>query len=95
MHTGFDVFTADISHSLFIEASAGTGKTFTIEHLFLRLLLRKDNPLTIDQILVVTFTQAAAKELRVRIRHRLEKALLEAGSIETYWRLQNALFCFD
>lgn len=55
-----------------LEASAGTGKTFAIEHLFLRLLLEKKE---LPQILVVTFTQAAARELRERIRKNMEKAL--------------------
>ena len=60
-----------------IEASAGTGKTYTIASLFIRLLLGhgKDNahqsPLTVDKILVVTFTEAATAELRSRIRERI------------------------
>ncbi|EGR9013474.1 exodeoxyribonuclease V subunit beta [Vibrio parahaemolyticus] len=64
-----------------IEASAGTGKTFTIAGLYLRLLLghgsaetRHRVPLTVDQILVVTFTEAATAELRDRIRARIHDA---------------------
>lgn len=49
-----------------IEASAGTGKTYTISHLYLRLIIEKE--LSIDNILVVTFTNAATDELRSRIR---------------------------
>jgi exodeoxyribonuclease V beta subunit len=56
-----------------IEASAGTGKTFTIEHLVLDLLL--STPTTLDSILVVTFTEKAAAELKERVRKLLEKAL--------------------
>ncbi|MBW2436845.1 MAG: UvrD-helicase domain-containing protein, partial [Deltaproteobacteria bacterium] len=52
-----------------IEASAGTGKTFTIEGLFLRLICERQ--LQIDQILVVTFTKAATEELKDRIRSKL------------------------
>ena len=52
-----------------IEASAGTGKTYTIEGLFLRLILEKQ--FRVDQILVVTFTIAATEELRERIRTKL------------------------
>lgn len=52
-----------------IEASAGTGKTYTIASLYLRLLLERE--LTVDQILIVTFTNAATEELRERIRQRL------------------------
>jgi len=54
-----------------IEASAGTGKTYTIATLVIRLLL--ENDLTINQILVVTFTEAATTELKDRIRKRLEQ----------------------
>ncbi len=56
-----------------IEASAGTGKTYTIEHLVVDLLLRQENPCKLEQILVVTFTERATKELRLRIRHILER----------------------
>ncbi|MDV7104735.1 exodeoxyribonuclease V subunit beta [Vibrio sp. TH_r3] len=64
-----------------IEASAGTGKTFTISGLYLRLLLGHGDketthgmPLTVDQILVVTFTEAATAELRERIRSKIHDA---------------------
>ena len=56
-----------------IEASAGTGKTYTITTLFLRLLIERR--LEVRQILVVTFTRAATAELRDRIRRRLAAAL--------------------
>lgn len=55
-----------------IEASAGTGKTHAITTLLVRLLLERG--LTIDQILVVTFTNAATAELRDRTRARLKAA---------------------
>ncbi|GAB7532714.1 exodeoxyribonuclease V subunit beta [Pseudomonas sp. 3A(2025)] len=67
--------------SQLIEASAGTGKTFTISALYLRLVLghgdelsRFGRELLPPQILVVTFTDAATKELRDRIRTRLAEA---------------------
>ncbi|MDM0112039.1 exodeoxyribonuclease V subunit beta [Variovorax sp. J22R133] len=66
--------------SRLIEASAGTGKTFTIAALYLRLVLGHGGPaafsraLTPPEILVVTFTEAATKELRDRIRARLAEA---------------------
>lgn len=61
-----------------IEASAGTGKTYTIGSLYLRLLLQAgvENfplPLTVEQILVVTFTEAATNELKGRIRERIHQ----------------------
>lgn len=59
-------------HTL-IEASAGTGKTWTLCGLYLRLLLERS--LNVEQILVVTFTNAATAELRDRVRRRLVQAL--------------------
>ncbi|MGH8863081.1 MAG: UvrD-helicase domain-containing protein, partial [Burkholderiales bacterium] len=56
-----------------IEASAGTGKTWNICGLYLRLLLERK--LKVQQILVVTFTNAATAELRVRIRSRIVETL--------------------
>lgn len=55
-----------------IEANAGTGKTWTITALYVRLLVEAEYP--VDAILVVTFTEAATGELRDRIRRRLAKA---------------------
>lgn len=57
-----------------IEANAGTGKTWTITALHLRLLLEGEH--TVDSILVVTFTEIATAELRDRIRQRLAEALV-------------------
>lgn len=59
-----------------IEASAGTGKTWTIAALYLRLVLGhgRAEPLLPAQILVMTFTKAATAELRERIRERLAEA---------------------
>ncbi|MBN4665851.1 exodeoxyribonuclease V subunit beta [Pandoraea nosoerga] len=64
-----DVFHCDLDGVCLIEASAGTGKTWNICALYVRLLLEKR--LTVEQILVVTFTNAATAELRERIRARL------------------------
>ncbi len=58
-----------------LEASAGTGKTFALAHLVLRLVSEGPRPLAIEQLLVVTFTDAAAAELRDRIARRLQQAL--------------------
>ncbi|MBB5886965.1 exodeoxyribonuclease V subunit beta [Xanthomonas sp. LMG 8992] len=55
-----------------IEASAGTGKTFTLATLFTRLVVERG--LRLGQILAVTFTEAATQELRRRIRERLALA---------------------
>ena len=93
-----------------IEASAGTGKTFTIAALYLRLLLESE--LSVSSILVVTFTEAATGELRDRIRARILDALLWLegrqeetdllellrplkGDSEVIERLRDALTCMD
>ncbi len=55
-----------------IEASAGTGKTFSIAMMVLRMVAEQNIP--IEQILVVTFTKAATEELRERVRSRLAQA---------------------
>ena len=70
----FDITTAPLDAGVtLIEASAGTGKTYSITGLILRLILEKN--LQIRGILAVTFTEAATQELRSRIRQRLQSAL--------------------
>ena len=69
----FDLPDAPIDAGVsLIEASAGTGKTYNIAGLFVRLLL--EGELEASQILTVTFTDAATKELRDRIGRRLAEA---------------------
>ncbi|WP_042299173.1 exodeoxyribonuclease V subunit beta [Paraburkholderia kururiensis] len=67
--TELDVFACPLDGVNQIEASAGTGKTWNICALYVRLLLEKD--CKADEILVVTFTKAATAELHERIRGRL------------------------
>ena len=69
----FDPLRVPIHGTNLIEASAGTGKTWGIAALFTRLVLLKQLP--VEQILVVTFTNAATSELKNRLRERLEEAL--------------------
>ncbi|WP_269625134.1 UvrD-helicase domain-containing protein [Prochlorococcus marinus] len=64
-----------------IEASAGTGKTFALSHLVLRLLTEQEY--SIDEILVVSFTEATASEIKGRIIERLIIALKTIESINT------------
>ncbi|MGR4066929.1 exodeoxyribonuclease V subunit beta [Billgrantia sp. C5P2] len=81
--TQLDPLSFPLHGSRLIEASAGTGKTFTIALLYVRLVLGArsesddaafERPLTPPEILVVTFTNAATQELRERIRARLVEA---------------------
>lgn len=74
-----DPLSLPLSGERLIEASAGTGKTFTIAALYLRLLLglggdaAYPRPLGVEELLVVTFTEAATEELRGRIRARIHE----------------------
>ncbi|VAW40369.1 Exodeoxyribonuclease V beta chain [hydrothermal vent metagenome] len=65
----FDLYTADLGGVKLIEASAGTGKTFTLSGLYIRYIVEKK--LTPDKILVLTFTKAATAELKTRLRQQL------------------------
>ncbi len=76
-----DPLTLPLAGSRLIEASAGTGKTWTIAALYLRLVLghgaegeRPARPLLPAEILVMSFTRAATRELSDRIRQRLVQA---------------------
>lgn len=64
-----------------IEASAGTGKTYNITRLYLRLLLQRK--LSVEQILVVTFTKAATEEIRARIEQEIRNTLSQLHSDST------------
>ena len=68
--------TLPLNQISLIEASAGTGKTYTIGSLYLRLLLKAgennfSRPLNVEEILVVTFTDMATEELKKKIRERI------------------------
>ncbi|MDP4983001.1 exodeoxyribonuclease V subunit beta [Pseudoalteromonas tunicata] len=74
---GLNPITMPLKGVSLIEASAGTGKTYTITALYLRHLLglqvagQTGVPLTVEQILVVTFTEAATAEIKDRVRKRI------------------------
>ena len=109
-HPHFDLLASPITGRILVEASAGTGKTYTIAALVVRLII--EQRLEIEQILVVTFTEAATAELRDRIRRRLVEAVehfTSPGSddflaplrqrttdkVDARRRLQRALINFD
>lgn len=89
-----------------IEASAGTGKTYTLEHLVIDLLL-EGRDVTLDRLLVVTFTEKAAAELRARLRKKMtqlvEQTVSDAAEGDAAWRIDDdarkklarALLSFD
>jgi exodeoxyribonuclease V beta subunit len=69
----FDATIVPLEGSNLIEASAGTGKTYSIALLTLRLIIEKNIP--IEKILMVTFTKAAVAELEIRVRAFVRMAL--------------------
>lgn len=71
IETEDDIKKISLKNHLFIESSAGTGKTFTLENLYSRLI--KEENLSLKEILVVTFTEAAGKELKERIQEKLKE----------------------
>lgn len=87
----FDLSTAPLEGVSLIEASAGTGKTFTLTGLCLRLIVEQG--LRIDQILVVTFTNAATAELKERIRNGLHSARAAFQTGDTDVALLADLMC--
>ncbi len=78
-----------------IEASAGCGKTYAICTLFTRLILERN--LDAEEILTVTFTDAAAGELKTKIRNRIQDALKDSSNLnrEQMYKLRTALACMD
>lgn len=92
----FNILDSEVNlkHSRFLEASAGTGKTFSIENLYTRLLMEHSD-IKSENILVVTFTKAAAQDLKTRIKKCLEKARLSVNKVEKIQDLKAALLLED
>ena len=81
----FDIINTPLTGTNLIEASAGTGKTYAISGLFVRLII--ESKFTADQILVVTFTKAATDELKERIRKKLmeaKEAFIQGGGEDSF-----------
>jgi len=77
--------------NVLVMAGAGTGKTHTLIERCLHCLCSEQPPASLEEILVVTFTEAAAAEMRRRLRERLEEKL-RAAPDEIRWTEQLALF---
>lgn len=63
--------------NLLVSAAAGSGKTAVLVERIITRLIEGEDPLNVDQLLVVTFTEAAAAEMKERIRGAIEKKLEE------------------
>ena len=77
--------------NVLVVAGAGTGKTRTLVERCLTCLISETPPVSIDEILMVTFTEAAAAEMRHRICRRLEEES-QRGNQQARWQEQLALF---
>ena len=76
--------------SLLVSAAAGSGKTAVLVERVVRLLTRDENPISADKLLVVTYTNAAAAELRGRIEKRLSEEF-EKSPHNTFLQRQKIL----
>lgn len=79
--------------SLLVSAAAGSGKTAVLVERIIRMITEEDNPKDIDRLLVMTFTRAAASEMRERIQAAIEKKL-EAEPENEHLRQQAVLVQF-
>ncbi len=72
----------DLSGINLVEASAGTGKTYNITSLYIRALIERD--ISVGKILVVTYTEAATKELKDRLLKRIRQSIsvLKSGEVK-------------
>ena len=61
--------------SVLVSAAAGSGKTAVLVERVIKLITREKNPLDVDRLLIVTFTRAAAAEMRERIQAAVNKLL--------------------
>ena len=63
--------------NILVSAAAGSGKTAVLVERIIKIITDKEHPMDIDRLLIVTFTNAAAAEMRERIGNALENALKE------------------
>ena len=78
------------NRNILVSAAAGSGKTAVLVERILSMVTDKEHPIDIDSLLVVTFTRAAAAEMKERIRIALENAL-EANPEDEHLQKQGAL----
>ncbi len=76
--------------NVLVSAAAGSGKTAVLTGRILSLIKDSEHPVDIDRMLILTFTNAAAAEMKERIRQEIEDALAENPEDENLWR-QSAL----
>ena len=65
--------------NILVSAAAGSGKTAVLVERIITMLTRSDDPVSVDELLIVTFTEAAAAEMKERIRDAIEKTCRMSG----------------
>ena len=63
------------NRNILVSAAAGSGKTAVLVERIISMLTRDERPIDVDRLLIVTFTEAAAAEMKERIRNAIEKKL--------------------
>lgn len=76
----FDLCKSPLTGRWLLEASAGTGKTYSLEHLVLRLLVEEN--VAVNRVLLVTFTNAATNEIKERVGALLRRMLARVENPE-------------
>ena len=84
-----DAITAK-GRNILVSAAAGSGKTAVLVERVKQIITDKDNPVDIDKLLIVTFTNAAAAEMRYRISKSLN-ACIKKNPSEQFYRKQLSL----
>ena len=79
------------NRNILVSAAAGSGKTAVLVERIISLITEGDHPMDIDRLLIVTFTKAAAAEMRERIGAAIEERLLQDGGNEHLQRQQTLL----
>jgi exodeoxyribonuclease V beta subunit len=85
----------DLKQNILLEASAGTGKTYTLERVVLNLIRNPEYAMDLKEILVVTFTNKATMEMKDRIRKILVESYQREEDQGARERLSKALSDFD
>ena len=67
----------DSSRNVIVSAAAGSGKTAVLVERVVRIITDKSNPVDVDKLLIVTFTNPAAAEMKSRISAKLQEKLRE------------------
>ncbi len=88
------IYAPSCGGNILVSAAAGSGKTAVLVERIVNMIMRGENPVSIDELLVVTFTEAAAAEMKERIINRINQAYRDAvneGDTETALRLREQI----